>query len=284
MRNRERSRGGKVSLKMRKKFLMATSLILGLVLHCSAFAYGEYHRPFVNGGTVTGRVVIKGVGPMIGGTVFLIDAEAGTPPSATKYWLVPSYVYVLDDNAAFKAVVPEGTYYIGAIERRSPEILGPPEEGDYFFISQDKKGNPKMLTVWKNSVVDLGVLNDAVKFRHTMLEQEGITAIDGVVRDGQGKPVGGMVVFAYPTSVMFGRPLFVSERSGKDGKFSLRLSGGGTYYLTVRAGYGGGPPAPDELIGVYNYGAPVSVGTKEVKKGIDLLVKKYLEWFQQEEE
>ncbi|MDA8432230.1 MAG: hypothetical protein M0Z60_04615, partial [Nitrospiraceae bacterium] len=104
-----------------------------------------------------------------------------------------------------------------------------------------------------------------------------------IERDDQGRPVGGMVVFAYPTAVIFGRPLFVSEMSDRDGKFALRVAGGGKYYLAARAGYGGGPPDPDEMIGVYNYGSPITVGTKEVKKGMDMLVRKYLDWFQEEE-
>ena len=203
------------------------ALILSLVLCCATLAYGQYHRWQTTGGIITGQVVIKGVGPMLGGSFFLIDAEAGPPPAATKYWVVPSHVYLIDEDAKFKAEVPEGTYYVGAIERRSPEVLGPPEEGDYFFISHDEKGNPKTLTVWKHSRIDLGILDDATQFHRSMLEKKDITAIEGVIRDGQGKPVGGMAVFAYPEPVIFGHPLFVSERSDKDGKFSLRLYGGG---------------------------------------------------------
>ena len=255
------------------------ALILSLVLCCATLAYGQYHRWQTTGGIITGQVVIKGVGPMLGGSFFLIDAEAGPPPAATKYWVVPSHVYLIDEDAKFKAEVPEGTYYVGAIERRSPEVLGPPEEGDYFFISHDEKGNPKTLTVWKHSRIDLGILDDATQFHRSMLEKKDITAIEGVIRDGQGKPVGGMAVFAYPEPVIFGHPLFVSERSDKDGKFSLRLYGGGTYYLTARTGDGGVAPDRDEMIGVYHYGSPVTIATKEVKKGTDILVKPYLQWF-----
>lgn len=268
---------------MRRQFLLSPAIILCFVLCCATVAFGQYHRPHVDSGIVAGQVVIKGVGPMLGGSLFLIDAETGPPPSATKYWLVPSHVFLIDENAQFSAEVPEGTYYLGAIERRSPEVLGPPEEGDYFFISQDEKGNPKTLTVWKHSKIDLGILDDAAKFHRSMLEKKDITAIEGVIRDDQGRPVGGMVVFAYPTAVIFGRPLFVSEMSDRDGKFALRVAGGGKYYLAARAGYGGGPPDPDEMIGVYNYGSPITVGTKEVKKGMDMLVRKYLDWFQEEE-
>ncbi|MGE5300169.1 MAG: hypothetical protein ACM3MB_04300 [Acidobacteriota bacterium] len=124
-----------------------------------------------------------------------------------KHWRVPTHTFRFDASARFTAKIPEGTYYIGAIERKSGESLGPPQEGDHFFIGRDKNGKPKELTVWPNSVFDLQMLSGAEPFIKATLAQRGITAIQGVIPDYCGQPVEGMLVFAYGTPEMFDRPL-----------------------------------------------------------------------------
>ncbi|NJD55155.1 MAG: carboxypeptidase regulatory-like domain-containing protein [Nitrospirae bacterium] len=258
---------------MNKSILSALGALAIFVL-CSGFAPGVFTDP--NASTVTGEIGIKGVGPMMGGLVFFYHAESGPPPSATKYWLVPAYSFKLDQNSRFTAKLPEGTYYMGAIERSSGEALGPPAEGDYFFISSDKKGNPKMLTVWKNSVINLGLINEAEKFSRASLAKKGITSVEGTIRDEEGKPVKGMAVYAYATPEMLEKPLFVSDPSDQDGKYVLRVNRGGKYYLMARVGYGGGPLSPEELAGVYKDGKPVSIKTGENRKGIHISVFKII--------
>ncbi len=230
--------------------------------------------PDKNTGIITGRIVIKDVGPMMDGTVFFFDEADGPPPSATKYWRVPTQAFGVDENAAFTAVLPAGRYYMGAIERKSGEPLGPPQEGDYFFISQDKKGNPQKYTVKKGATTELGIISGAKPFSQASLAKKGITSIEGTIITGKGEPVEGMMVFAFTTPTMVGRPLFVSERSDTQGKYLLRLYGGGKYYLRARANYGGGPPATDELMGVYKDGKPIVIKRGQKKKGADIAVIK----------
>ncbi len=220
---------------------------------------------------VTGEIGVKGMGPMMNGTVFFIDAASGPPPSATKYWRVPTHAFNVDRNARFIGTLPAGTYYMGAIERTSGEVLGPPLEGDFFFIRQDAKGDPMPLTLWEDSVVDLGTIVEAERFSRASLAQKGITGMEGMIRRVDGSPVEGAIVFAYTTPAMFGRPLFVSERTGKGGKYLLRVASGGTYYIRAREHFGG-PPAVDELIGVHRKGKPVAVKTGRIVKGIDITV------------
>jgi hypothetical protein len=163
---------------------------------------------------------------------------------------------------------------MGAIKRQSGELLGPPHEGDYFFISQDEKGQPKKLTVGKESKIDLGALQEAVPFKRETLEKEGSTSIQGRIYDEKGSPMEGMLVFAFTNPSMFGRPLFVSEMSDRGGNYLLRLAGGGKFFLLVRTNYGGGPRSTDELLGVYKGGKPVSVRASTATTGIDITVKK----------
>jgi hypothetical protein len=254
---------------MRKLFLTVPAIIMSLIFFSYIFAE-EAHEDST--GIITGRLVIKGVGPMMGGTVFFFNEASGPPPSATKYWRVPTEVFRVDENAGFTAILPEGKYYMGAIERHTGELLGPPQEGDYFFISQDKKGKPRKYTVKKNATLDLGIISGAKPFKRTTLVKKGITAMEGSILNEKGEPAAGMLVFAFTTPTMVGRPLFVSERSDKDGKYLLRLYRGGKYYLRARANYGGGPPSADEVMGIYKDGKPISIKTGQARKGIDVTV------------
>jgi len=245
-------------------------LLLVSIFFCAGVSAGD--SPEGKTGVITGRIAIKGIGPMMGGTVFFFDEADGPPPSATKYWRVPTEAFSVDDNAGFTATLPEGKYYMGAIERLSGEPLGPPQEGDYFFISQDKKGKPKKYTVKKGTTTDIGIISDAKPFKRSTLVKKGITAIEGKILNEKGEPAEGMMVFAFSTPTMVGRPLFVSERSDKEGKYLLRLYGGGKFYLRARANYGGGPPSADEIMGIYNEGKPVSMKRGQIRKGINIPV------------
>jgi hypothetical protein len=242
-------------------------LFAGFIFSSAVFAADA---PQGRTGVITGRIVIKDVGPMMGGTVFFFNETDGPPPSATKYWRVPTEAFSIDENAGFAAVLPEGRYYMGAIERLSDEPLGPPHEGDYFFISQDKKGKPKKYTVKKDITTDLGIVSGAKPFKRASLAKKGITAIEGRILGEKGVPAEGMMVFAFSTPTMVGRPLFVSERSDKEGRYLLRVHKGGKYYLRARANYGGGPPAVDEPMGVYKDGKPIVLNTGQRKKGVDI--------------
>jgi len=255
--------------EMRRSIASVLMLMMS-IFFCTAVSAGDTAE--INTGIRTGRLVIKGVGPMMGGTVFFFNEASGPPPSATKYWRVPTEVFRVDENAGFTAILPEGKYYMGAIERNTGELLGPPQEGDYFFISQDKKGKPRKYTVKKNATLDLGIISGAKPFKRTTLVKKGITAIEGSILNEKGEPAHGMLVFAFATPTMVGRPLFVSERSDKDGKYLLRLYRGGKYYLRARANYGGGPPSADEVMSIYKDGKPISIKTGQARKGIDVTV------------
>jgi hypothetical protein len=255
---------------MKRSLVIALMIVTGLLLYSTSFVRGE--KQGQANGTVTGLVSIKGEEHPKNGTVFFYDEGSGPPPSATRYWKVPTYVFKVDGTGRFNAVLPEGMYYMGVIVRQSEDPLGPPQEGDYFFISQDQKGRPKKLSIWKDSRIDLGAITGAVPFKRESLETKGITSLQGAIRDEKGTPVEGMLVFAYTHPSMFGRPLFVSERSDKSGKYLLRVSGGGTYYLLVRIDYSGGPRSTDELWGVRKGSKAVTVKTGTAAKDVDFAV------------
>jgi hypothetical protein len=120
----------------------------------------------------------------------------------------------------------------------------------------------------------IGTIAEAAPFKRAVEHGDGVTTIEGVVRDPEGKAVRGAVVFCYNKPPARGKPLFVSDKTGDDGKYILRVSEGGKYYLKVRDVYGGGPPKGGEIVGAYWQGVPVeaSVKTGEITKGVDIRV------------
>jgi hypothetical protein len=80
-------------------------------------------------------------------------------------------------------------------------------------------------------------------------------------------------VLLYDDSVMFNRPLYVSQKTGADGRYQLSFPKGGHYYLAARNELGG-TPAPGEFYGRYQ-GSPdhsIDIKTGKVLKGIEIVV------------
>lgn len=208
-------------------------------------------------GTLTGRLLMKGGRPMAGGTVFLFAAEAGPPPAPERYWRVPDEVMTLDADGRFSMELVPGSYHVGGVKREKEQEIGPPRAGDHFLTSRNDQGGPRSFTVRAGETTDIGSLGDAVPFDPALGgKREGATGIEGTIIDPAGRPVSGALVFAYLNPDMSGKPLFVSERTGADGRYLLRVSEGGRYFLKVRDLYGGGPPAEGAVMGVYGDSAP----------------------------
>ncbi|GAM11247.1 hypothetical protein OR1_03558 [Geobacter sp. OR-1] len=123
------------------------------------------------------------------------------------------------------------------------------------------------------------MLSSVFMFTPEMIQRsKGITAIEGGVLDLDGKPVEGVVVFAYLSPEAMGRPLFVSDRTDKKGEFLLRVHGSETFYLKVRGVIGGGAPENGEYMNVTEDFQPVQVKSviNSKTKGVVLKVKKFL--------
>lgn len=259
-------------------------IILILVISAAASLGGESPFSHLNnasvtdGGTIYGLVKIPALKPTDLGLVFLFDAAQGPPPSRDKYWRVPDIIETLDKDGAFSIEVPSGTYYFIATKRDVDSEMGPPQDGDYFYFNGDSQGNPLPLTIAKGTRLNVGVISGSYPYSRSMLlRDKGVTSIEGVVLNKEGKPVQLALVFAYLTENTQGRPLFVSERTGKDGRFILRVHGGGVYYLKVRGLYGAGTPETGELLSNLDgdQSDVVMLKTEEKLRGITLKVKPF---------
>lgn len=245
-------------------------LILPLLLICCtcviAFADGD------KTGSISGRVMVKEGVPMADGLIFIFNAAAGAPPSFDKYWRVPDEIAQIDADGKFKAVLSKGKYYLGAIKRKSNEDIGPLQDGD-LFLPFYADGAPIGYEVSSGSTTDLGLIYGAKLFSKSILKTgDGVTAIEGIVSDSGGRPLENALVFAFPTPSMLGKPLFISDKTGKDGKYMLRVYEGGSYYLKIRNSYGGGAMKAGEIMGNYGQEIPVAVAVKTgaIVKGIDI--------------
>ncbi len=232
-------------------------------------------------GTITGRLMIKGNGPAANAGVMFFDTTVGPPPLPDKYWRVSDVRTGTDADGNFKVNLPPGTYYLGVTRHASGKWIGPPEDGELFLPSPDALGVHKKYTVKVGEVTDIGTLAEVVPFRRAEHVSKGpITAVEGTIVDEFGKPVENVLVFAVAKKDVAAKPLFVSDRSGKDGKFLLKVDKGGTYFLKARSAYGGGKPKPNEVLGMYGTkGAPVpvTVETGKTVSGLVLGSFKYVE-------
>ena len=228
-------------------------------------------------GLISGEIMIKDGGPMSNGMVVFFRADEGPVPDPNKYLRIPDEIADLDDKGKFRMPLTVGRYYLGAIKRMSGELIGPPQDGDYFFISRDSDGTPLAYSIKKNRDLNVGTLSEAVPFKRTIAE--GVSGISGTIRDLKGDSVKGAIVFAYFTKTMTGLPPFASYRTGEDGKYFISVAKGGRYYLRVRDIYGGGPPVPGAVMGGYGEKepAPVTVRTGKTTKDIDITVIRHLE-------
>lgn len=251
-------------------------LQLFFVAFAAAVVFAE-----VGYGTVTGRVQLSEKQESISGGVYLFDTNSGPAPDPLRYLRVPELIDMLRPDGSFSIAAPPGVYYLGLIVRRTngPE-LGPPRTGDMVIVSRDMEQKAVKYAVAVGKTLDAGTLSQAHEYRPAPPAFDDpmdlATGIAGKVLDTDKKPVGVVVVLAYPNIEMTGIPVYVSEKSMPDGSYLLRTGGAGTFYLRVRAEYGGGPMVEGELIGVYGGETPTPVKVKEhmVTRNTDITVKK----------
>jgi hypothetical protein len=225
-------------------------------------------------GALSGQFMISPGMPMSEGLAYFYNLATGPAPSRDRYWRVPDNVKGLDKEGRFTIELAAGDYCVGAVKRHGSPQIGPPQKGDVFLLDLDDKGKPKIISVSSGKNIDMGVVSGASLSTNSSVS-EGLTAVEGVVRDSEGKPVEGALVLAFISPTIIGKPLFVSERSGKDGRFLLRVHEGGIYYLKLRNTYGGGPPRAGAILDG-NKEEPlhqVSVKTGETARGVVLTGK-----------
>lgn len=242
-----------------------------LVLLTIFAAAGVFAADEVTTGRITGKILIKDEGPMAEGTVMFFSYATGPPPLVKRYMRTPEHITDTDNAGKFSVLLPEGKYYIGGTKRSTDRWGGPPREGDFFFISRDENSNPALYVVKEGENTDAGLLTEETTDWRT-IAKEGITAIEGSVLDMSGNPLEDTVVFAYAASKVFESLGFVSDYTGPDGKYLLRVHEGGTYHLMLMGAFGSVFPASGMTVSVDGKESEtgVIVVTGEIKKKVDI--------------
>jgi hypothetical protein len=250
-------------------------LFLAVPVHADT---GAPPSPGDGGGlsTISGQVMIDAATPMSFGVVLLYDGKSGPPPALGRYWRVPDLITPLEKEGKFTLEVSEGTYYLQVAQKNPGSEVGPAVENEYLYFHGDKEGNALPLVVGPGTQHRLGQLKAFLWSPEMVRRDKGITSVEGVVEDTDGKPVARAVVLAYYNPTGNGRPIFVSDRTDAKGRYQLRTNDGGTFYLKVRSVIGGGKPASGEYLNTTKEFTPVEVTLKrgERRQGVALKVMK----------
>lgn len=263
-----------------KPILTSLTVLITLLIFCSAYAVEsvpeESLEKKIKPGTVTGRIMVKDKEdmPLAWGQILFYNVSTGPPPKPAKYERIPDMWKNINAEGRFTVELPEGRYYMGAVKRLSGEEFGPPQNGDYVFISLNEQGRPKEYYIQEGTFLDVGTIAEAIPLDRGILGERRITtAIEGTIVDTDFKPVKGAVVTAFAQPTLGMNPLFVSDKTDEKGKYILPVTEG-TYYLRVRNRFAPGPPVHGEIIGYYGDRSPAPVPVPECKivKGTDFQV------------
>ncbi len=208
-------------------------------------------------GQLSGKLTKDGVG--IEGMIVFFNERTGPPPRPDLYFRIPDEVTFTSSDGHFETTLPIGKYYIAAIARKTELHFGPPQRGDVLYLHRDLKTEQRLFTVEKDRSTDIGPIGDASVFTPNRSKKPTITEITGTVIDLNKKPVKGMYVVGFTIDKTGGRPLFVSGKTGRKGRYSLRVYEGGQYFLRARASLGGGPPELGSYIGFYGGRNPMPI-------------------------
>jgi len=214
----------------------------------------------------------------IAGTVYI--AEGRTPlagayvnvyPDTISNLLGPSQFISLPtaDDGSYTIDLPPGTYYVVARKRISGDPTGPLSTGDFYSEHQ------RVVTTVVNNrtaLVDLELvpMKAPMFFKKMVVETESDTGFRGRLVDSGGQPVMGGFAMAYRDPEMKRLPDYASTLSDRDGRFTLYLPEGGTFYLAARV-HAWDMPRPGEPYGIYGTPAEaLQVETGTFREGLDI--------------
>ncbi len=217
-------------------------------------------------GRLTGMLTDADGNPMKGVIVFFFNADSGPPPNPDIYWKAPDETTGTDGGGAFAVELLAGNYYFGARDDVAWTHSGPPKGEDIYFLGMGPGSGLKTLSVKDGTENDAGTMSVKDLVKIIAASEKGVTTIEGTVINKNDEPAAEVVVEAYSTSDAAGELPYVSEYTGEEGMFIMKLHKGGKYYLRTRSRYKG--RSPDDV-------APVSVTVKtgETLGGVVLKVK-----------
>lgn len=223
--------------------------------------------------TVAEQGVVRGCIELAGhsdyrGVASLWPAETGSAPDPRRAIRPPLLSRPLLADGCFTLQADAGEYFLGAVLRlTSGGWQGPPRPGDMVFFSPDAAGGNLRVSLGPGMTVQIG--RQAGGWTYAGFDNGTSTpTVTGRTTDFDGKPVAGLLVFAFLDSTMSREPVAVSAPSGRDGGYVLRFSEPATVYLRVREHYGQRSPVDGGYMGVYGGATPLAVTVGGEEKGL----------------
>jgi outer membrane protein OmpA-like peptidoglycan-associated protein len=237
---------GKGGLQMMKRMLLILTVLGTILASAAAFAVPAHMQYRM--GTMEGQVFLDGKPLADVLLAFFLDSK-GLPPIPGGMGKIPDSLERADAEGKFKAKLPQGSYYLGILLRGPGERMGPPRPGETFCFADDGQGKLRHLAINDFEQIDHGRIDCSLPSAFTEGEEDRFV-VEGIVLEGEGGgPVAGAMVLAKKGDQKIRRPDYFSEPTGEDGKFSINLPPGGTYYLIARKSITGNRPVPGESIG-----------------------------------
>lgn len=206
---------------------------------------------------VEGRLVSAAGEPMGPGMVAIFRAESSCLPDARDINMVPEAVTHTGPEGEFRFAISPGEYFLGGTGPSS--LPGNAMKLDHkdFYFSLNAKGETIRFSFAAGEEKDLGLVPMTADDRDG--SNEKCFKIRGVVTDGEGRPMMGMVVLAKAAFNDL-RPRFVSLPTNADGAYEIGLTPGSYILIARRQDRSLGRPAPGELLGVFGEEKPVAIG------------------------
>jgi|GEM_PF-731550 len=199
-------------------------------------------------GTLSGQVMVEGK-PAKEVLLTFFMTDKGLPPiSDGGMGRIPDTIDRADADGKFAVQLQEGSYYLGILFRPMDGKPGPPRPGEKFYFADDGTGKLRKLAIADFKKVDAGRIDCS---QPTIFkEDEPHFTVEGVVLRGEGanEPLAEAMVLAKKSPEAM-RPEYFSKATGDDGKFSIKLPPGQTFYLVSRLGITGTKPNPGEDVG-----------------------------------
>lgn len=208
-----------------------------------------------------GRVLFEGE-PVEGAVVQVyLDAKNGFRGQPYAFTLPTA------GDGRFSLDIEPGRYHVVAKKRALGQKTGPLEAGDLFGALPEL---PLPLSTGERLTVNLETVmlpSAEMMARY----QTKFSLLSGRIVDESGYPVAGFRPCLYPNARMLDEPLAVGEPTGPDGRFTLRTSRTGAFWVGARETLGG-PPSSGERVGFMRPFPPEGLAISPGVSMADLLV------------
>lgn len=223
--------------------LIMVFLTIPVYSHAAVPGFMKYRM-----GTMEGQVFHDNK-PVGNALISFFDDKNGLPPLEKLGGRIPEFLGRTDAEGKFKAKLVAGQYYMGILLREDSSVFGPPKEGEVYYFADDGQGRLRKLAIEDFKQIDVGRIDSSLP--EAFPEKEDYFTVEGTVHQEEGgKPLEGAIVLGKTTPTMR-RPQYFSERTDKNGKFSLKLPPDRTFYLVARTDITGTKPKEGEAIGKY---------------------------------